>query len=212
MVFHAQFKNTILISLLGHAVIFALFNFSFGNPMAMLHYSSISFLGELFTGRSLKGKQENINLPLGNVFTKMSCAFLTHKNAAQSPLPENYYLKPAEFLLSNNKITFVDKTKPLTLLAHRKESVLTFHPVLPNYFTLYFNDRQTVHIELLFNIISESGKNSIMIKRKISSGNLDVDLLVMRYIGHYLFIQQPRLQPNTQKTIKIDLTTKNTGD
>jgi len=47
-----------------------------------------------------------------------------------------------------------------------------------------------------------------VIKRKISSGNLEVDLLTMRYIGHYLFIQQKRFTPNNWQTVKIDLSEK----
>lgn len=84
-----------------------------------------------------------------------------------------------------------------------------FYPRLPHYFNLYFRHRQAAHIELMFNISASATASSIIIKRKISSGNLEVDLLSIRYIGNYLFIEQSRFPHNTWQTVKIDLSTKN---
>jgi hypothetical protein len=94
---------------------------------------------------------------------------------------------------------------PLFVKPQQKESVLVFHPLLPYQLQLYFKDRQTVHIELMFNIISGRENKAIVVKRKISSGNLEADLLSLRYISHYLFIQRARFQPNNWQTVKIDL-------
>jgi len=44
----------------------------------------------------------------------------------------------------------------------------------------------------------------ISLRRKISSGNLEADLLSMRYIGHYLFIQQEGFASNVWQTVKIE--------
>jgi len=87
----------------------------------------------------------------------------------------------------------------------RKDSVIIFHPQLPYDFLLYFKDRQEVHIELLFKISRDLEDRSIVIKRKISSGNLEADLLAMRYIDHYLFLQQARLPLDSWRAVKIDL-------
>ena len=82
------------------------------------------------------------------------------------------------------------------------------HPLLPHDFALYFKDRQIAHVELEFNFVSSRQPAVAVIKRKISSGNLEVDLLSMRYIGHYLFIQQTKFAPNSWRTVKIDLSAK----
>jgi len=88
----------------------------------------------------------------------------------------------------------------------KKDSVITIHPLLPYGLQLYFRDRQSVHMELEFMIYTNrSAKKFIIIKRKISSGNLDADLLCSRYLGHYLFIQQERFATNIWQTVKIDL-------
>jgi hypothetical protein len=103
---------------------------------------------------------------------------------------------------------FIFQSAPPSLPIRKKEAVIMFYPQLPYNFLIYFQDRQLVHIELMYNIISRDSANSIIIKRKISSGNLEVDLLSMRYIGHYLFIQQDAFAPNIWQTVKIDLSTK----
>lgn len=104
------------------------------------------------------------------------------------------------------------REKPLILavsgfefsMPKRKESAIIFHPPLSYQLQVYFKDRQTVHIELMFNIIPGKERNSILVKRKISSGNLEVDLLSSRYISYYLFIQQARFQLNNWRAVKID--------
>jgi hypothetical protein len=91
-------------------------------------------------------------------------------------------------------------------------SVLTFHPLLPYELQLYFKDWEAVHIELMFNIVSEKGKDYIVVKRRISSGNLDADLLCSRYISHYLFIQRSGFAENKWQSVKIDLSKQEEGD
>jgi hypothetical protein len=82
------------------------------------------------------------------------------------------------------------------------------YPKLPHHFLIYFKDRQRVHIELMFNIMTKAMINTILIKRKVSSGNLEADLLSMRYMSHYLFIQQSKFIPDKWQTVKIDLWAK----
>ena len=84
-----------------------------------------------------------------------------------------------------------------------------FYPRLPPYFSLYFKDRQVAHMELMFKITSSLKNSSISIKRKISSGNLEADLLCMRYINHYLFVQQGIFTSGDWQAVKIELSAKN---
>lgn len=93
----------------------------------------------------------------------------------------------------------------ITSFVKSKKPSIIFHPLLPFSFNIYFQDRQVAHVELMFKIISCGIRNSLLVKRKISSGNLDVDLLSMRYIGHYLFIKQNDFIPSEWQTVKIDL-------
>jgi hypothetical protein len=83
-----------------------------------------------------------------------------------------------------------------------------FYPRLPEHFLLFFKDRQVVHIELMYNVAPRYKTNVITLKRKISSGNLEADLLSMRYIEHYLFIGQTKFVKNKWQTVKIDLSAK----
>ncbi len=82
---------------------------------------------------------------------------------------------------------------------------MMLYPRLPYDFSLYFRDRQAAHIELAFNIKTAGNREEVAIKRKISSGNLEADLLSMRYISHYLFIQKTRFAPGVWQSVKIDL-------
>jgi len=92
-----------------------------------------------------------------------------------------------------------------TFLKERNKYKRTFFfsPKLPHHFLLYFKDRTSVHIELDY-FLSEGG--IIETRRKISSGNLDADLLVWRYINHWLFLHRNQLPRNLWQTVKIDLT------
>lgn len=90
-------------------------------------------------------------------------------------------------------------------LPGRRESVFIFHPELPYRLDLYFKDRQEVHIELLVNVRPEGQGRPAAVRRRISSGNPEADLLSMRYISHYLFIQEQHFQPDTWHPVKIDL-------
>jgi len=86
-----------------------------------------------------------------------------------------------------------------------RESFVMIHPPLPYELQLYFKDRQSVHLELAFMVVPHRSKKFIVLKRVISSGNLDADLLCSRYLGHYLFIEQERFAVNAWQTVRIDL-------
>lgn len=204
----AYFRNTIIISLLGHITLFSLFSFSFGKIILKIEYAPLVFLGQILPKTDLSIYQNNIQHK-NRIFNKRpDTSLLDNVNSGvfSATVPN---LKPAVPIgFNKEKSSLLPAVAPLVYLHKRKESVIMFHPLLPYQLQLYFKDRQVVHIELMFNIISGREKNSILIKRRISSGNLEADLLSVRYIGHYLFIQQARFQANNWQTVKIDLSTE----
>ena len=204
------FKKTVFISLLGHITVFSIFSFSFGDRFFRADYTNVSFRGAILRSYDLISSHAFTRPDIKKLFLKRTdISTLDNKNRT-FPLISSYYLKPGVKLVFNqDKIIFRQKPAVTLPVTRRKESIIMFHPVLPYNFLLYFKDRQVVHIELMFNLISSGQTHSIVIKRKISSGNLEADLLSMRYISHYLFIQQARFLKNNWQTVKIELTPKN---
>lgn len=211
------FKKTIFISLLGHITVFSIFGFSFGNRIPNAEYARVYFWGQLL-------RNSQVNQPISREpallseqhFPAIAGSRLIF-SAMRDPVTnliterENDWLKKPPFTLAFNsgKEVFIEKPTNKVFSPRRKEQTIIFHPLLPYGFTLYFKDRQVAHVELMFKPVSAGIRNSILVKRKISSGNLEVDLLVLRYIGHYLFIQQPRILVNNWQIVKIDLSAKN---
>lgn len=229
-------KKTIFISLLGHITVFSIFGFSFGNRIPTVEYASVSFWGQFLhnsqvsqpitTGLGLRKSVSRYYLNAvrdntdSNNHTMVSNGTNTVLyNAVKPPFTlafnrEKEAFTPLETMWSQeeNKMSltgFIEKFKPPLLSSRRQEPTIIFHPLLPYGFTLYFKDRQVAHVELMFKMLPIGTGNSILIKRKISSGNLEVDLLTLRYIGHYLFIHKTCLFPNNWQTVKIDLSAKN---
>lgn len=195
-------RKTIFISLAGHLALFNIFNFSFGRMMLPADFAKVSSFGRILTERDLLAFRPQIR------FSKASILALDRVKQANgsAAAPSVTGLKPAiDFSFSPNKLPFFEKSASGPPARKEKETPLMFYPHLPYYFTLYFKDRQTVHIELLFKITSQS----VIVKRKISSGNLQADLLSMRYIQRYLFIQKAGLTQNKWESVKIDLSQKN---
>lgn len=203
------FKRAISISLLGHITLFSIFSFSFGGRIPKINSTGVDFLGSILPNSNLNRESFiNIQDTKKMILTKVSNILTLQKLSKRSTLISPKYLKPTVSLPFNkNKEMFMLKVKPSSFMQERKEPIIMFYPPLPRHFLLYFKDRQVVHIELMFNISGDRA-NSITIKRKTSSGNLEVDLLAMRYISHYLFIQRPRFPRNIWQTVKIDLQAK----
>lgn len=210
MTHHTVFKKTLVISLLGHITAFGIFGFSFGDRFLKANYIPVYFWGSILSNSDLNSKSINSYLSTRYKVSNMPIVLTHLKSKQECGLACPQYVKPLVYLAVNReKIAFVPKDKLVSSVSKRKEATITFHPYLPLHFLLYFRDRQKAHIEVMFNIVSSAKANNILLKRKISSGNLEADLLSMRYIGHYLFIQQARLVPNVWQTVKIDLSTKN---
>lgn len=203
--------RTLAISLAGHLTILGFFSLSFGSKIFPLKYASISFLGPILQDyhvipNDIKAAR-NFEIP----FLSRRLIHSELKRIRSHPEPaSDYYYKPQVYAVHFiEKHYFLEKPAVLPFLSARKEPVIIFHPLLPYSFSLYFKDRQVAHVELMFNIAGSGLHGAISLERKISSGNLEVDLLCKRYISHYLFIQHKRFTPNKWQSVKIDLSARN---
>jgi hypothetical protein len=199
-------RKAVCVSLLGHLALFSIFNLTFGRKMPSADYASVFFWGQVFLPSQLHKQRQNVSLSPGQRKDIISAL----PDAMGFLDPSVNYIKPQlSSALSFEKEIFIDRKNPDYFIPGKREQAIVFHPLLPHNFNLYFRDRQVAHVELAFNIISSGGRNSIVVKRKVSSGNLEVDLLTMRYIGYYLFIQQSRFPLNKWQTARIDLSARN---
>ena len=203
-------EQAIVISLLGHITLFSMFSLSFGPKIPEVNFARVCFWGAIFRSPDLMNNRNfDIGYKTGRLTGKSEISVLDKINR-ENLLGSRDYLKPPVSLTFNQeKIVFMRESMPISLMSGRQESAIMFYPRLPYHFALYFKDRQTVHIELAFAVISGDKRNSILVKRRVSSGNLEADLLSMRYISRYLFMQQRGFVPNKWQTVKIDLSTVN---
>jgi hypothetical protein len=219
MIFPLLFRKSLLFSVIGHLTIFSLFSFSFGRRLPSADISKIYFWGDFLRANQVtaplsaqfnltRNSINNIKL-IRDFFKPKAEAVKLPKIERESYVSPRGYIKPPLVRgFGAEKSILVRKTAPERFARRSSEPSIVFHPVLPYDFTLYFKDRQVAHVELMFKIVTSGTRNLIDIKRKISSGNPEVDLLTMRYISHYLFIQQTRFPANNWQTVKIDLSAK----
>jgi len=195
-------RKAVFISLLGHLTLFGLFNVSFGKRMPAAEFTSVSFWGQYLRASQLIPPIA-LSRP-SRIAAKPDTSILDKKG--QDSLSLTYHVKPAIAMpLNSEKEAYIEEPVAFPFSIRKSEPTVILHPLLPYSFMLYFRDRQSTHVELLFNISSSAEKKSINLKRKISSGNLEVDLLALRYISHYLFVQQANFTPNKWQSVKIDL-------
>lgn len=203
------FKKSMLISLAGHFAFFCIFSISFGAKLPSSDYALISFWGEVLEGKLLAPAE--ISGRIKEKVLSLRSSILPAPGQLNLPLPDaaGSFIKPVIVLPAiEEKIIAKEDFSGLARPLAKKDSFILFHPLLPYSFPLYFKDRQSAHVELLFNPVNGPSGRYILIKRKISSGNLEVDLLVMRYIENYLYIQQARFSQNSWQSVKIELSAK----
>ena len=204
------FRKTVLISFLGHLTLFSIFGFTFTNRSAALSNPDIYFLGGVLRNAKLTPAQINnlANMKQITAFRQQALSLSKRERGVSGTfLP---LIKPQVTVAFNeSKPDFAYEEMSWIKQPKLKEPVIIFHPSLPHDFSLYFSDRQVAHVELDFKINPKEGPEAVLIKRKISSGNLEVDLLSLRNIEHYLFIQESRFTPGKWQTVKIDLTGEN---
>jgi hypothetical protein len=222
MIFSGSFKKAIFVSMLSHALVFSVFSLSFIKKLPIADYSRVYFWGAILNKADLVARPLPKSRGFGaEVMRRVGILKLVNpaqtKKSGYGPGTEASVaafnsIKPnASEVFWGEKLGFipVPASPAPSLFPKKKQAPIMLYPQLPYNFLIYFQDRQTVHIELMFNIISKDSVSAIEVKRKISSGNLEADLLSLRYINHYLFIQRPAFAPNSWQTVKIDLSTKN---
>jgi len=195
-------RKSFLVSICGHLALFGFFSFSFGQVLSRADYPVISCPGSLLnnydlaTGPAIK-KSSGVNIP-----PQFAAAGV--KKIESSRQPALSAAKPSVKALAG-RVKKVFTAPRIGGFPLKKKPAIMFYPRLPDYFSVYFQDRQKVHIELLFNITAAAPENTLTIKRSISSGNLEADLLSMRHISNYLFIQKSSFTTHGWQPVKIDL-------
>ncbi|TBR15720.1 hypothetical protein EPO66_05605 [bacterium] len=200
-----RLHKTLFFSFLGHLAAFSIFSFSFGNRLMKVNYPQANFLGQVLDSRldlrhivtNIQGKHK-VNI-------EKEGYFVMQNNTYNKDVICGLYYKPLSYVSpAGNKLNVQKADNSYSLPPKRKQEVMLY-PELPYQFMLYFKDRQVVHIEVLFNNMLGNSFSPVVIKRGISSGNLEADLLCMRYLGHYLFIKAKSFKPNYWHRVKIDL-------
>jgi hypothetical protein len=200
-----ELRKTFFLVLLGHLVIFSLFSLSFGPGAFKVNYAEIASFGSILQNYDLIQQ----HLPERFKEVRLDIPQQLHQTFSQPQVPTQVYVKPqAEATFTVEKPVYIPNSQLFYSAKPKKESSIMFYPSLPYHFLLYFKDRHTVHIELEFKISSQQ-PNPIIIQRKISSGNLEADLLVMRHIEHYLFVHPASTTPDKWQSVEIDLSAAN---
>lgn len=202
------FKKSVIISCLWHLTVFSIFSVSSGSRFFRLNYAGVYFWGQVLNAYDFMHRPTPPSGTIKELFFKKPGTAFLDKNRKVIAV-SSYYLKPqVNLALIEEKKPYAQNINFTLKGLAKKESVVMFYPPLPYHLLLYFKDRQQVHIELMFNVVSGLKVNYIEIKRKISSGNLEVDLLTARYLSHYLFIRQMGFPVNSWQTVKIELSPK----
>lgn len=208
------FKKTISISIFAHIAVFSMFTVSLGPKIIKQNYPQVVFFGQVLNNNTnyLLSAAPNsiheatINLNNNSIFMQETNSLREKCNIGMILNPATYALKPNFMIeLDIKKASFKYSSQMVAPNVLRPNPAIIFHPILPFGFNIYFQDRQIAHVELMFKVISSGMRKAILVKRKVSSGNLDVDLLSSRYIEHYLFIKQNNFITGEWLTVKIDL-------
>ncbi len=194
-------RRTLLISLAGHLVLFGLFGISFGKKLPQISLPHVFFWGRYAPAQGVIDRRP---APGPVVDSWLIPGAGGSRDFSFGPAAPR---KPAAFPFIR-KENFREQESGPPPAPKRSEDSITLHPVLPYGLTLYFKDREVAHVELAFRIVPRGLRNPVEITRKISSGNLDADLVTMRHMTHFLFIQQRSFAPNTWQGVKIDLSTR----
>jgi len=204
----SSLKKTLFFSFAGHLACFGFLGFSFGHSLPRISLNDAFYWGTFRRpGLSVTGYPYTRDNPLGAVFLEArGKGMLRHANAVNFTVPEGHAKPPSvpEPGLTKSHVSLQASTP---LPAARKKQPVMFYPRLPYQVSLYFKDRQVVHIELMFNVVPEGRAGDIFIKRKVSSGNLEADLLSMRYISRYLSVQRMGFTPGSWQSVAIELST-----
>lgn len=206
-------KYAFIVSISAHLAAFSLFSLSSG-PRVFKNESRVNFWGQLLSMREASHSLGPATAPAAAILSADK-GFIPRQNILTNSYPflnpDKLSLKPAADL----NPSFLNKTgyypvfegngfEPL----RTEEKGVIFYPSLPSNFALYFRDRQSAHVELSFSFEKNSSAYQLLIKRKISSGNLEADLLISRYIKRYLYMQEGLALNEGWQTVKVELSVK----
>lgn len=192
----------ISISAAGHVaalICLSFLRFSFSPPAPALSFKPVIFAGSIPYG-----------FPQGNAGSVIPARIAGPETGALLPSGSMPLSVPDVYIKPGAAVSIISVREPVKSLPisagsiPRPEPVLMMHPLLPHQFGLYFKDLQEVRIELQFFIARGDARNLVSLRRKISSGNPEADLLSMRHIGHYLYIQQARFAKDSWQDVKIE--------
>lgn len=195
----------LILSMLGHAAVLVLVAFTFPQQPGSPVPQRMIFAGEVWQGAvpALKPQRPAIAVE-GRLAGAQKRVLASGGEDMFADMRRYAWIKPAA-LISAVAAKSIPAGSELVSKPVYRDPVLILHPSLPAQLELYFKDRQEVHIELLFNISPDDQGGSLELKRRVSSGNLQADLLSKRYLSHYLFIQRARFAPGQWLPVKIDL-------
>ncbi len=214
-------KNALSFSLFVHLSVFSLLAFSFVRP-PLPRALSVRFLGRILPDFELKesagtGSYTARQGPASDFLRSISLKLMDRSVAGRkyrehTRIMAAYVLKPLYFVDTGSVKQDHAFSESLEYFVRQKARppVFVFHPILPSSFRLYFKDRQTAHVELAFNMLTVSESMMLpVVKRKVSSGNLEADLLCKRYILNYLFAHREAFKASEWQTVKIELSEGN---
>lgn len=203
--------KSIALSFLGHLTVLSIFVVSFGEMVPSREGTNVNFWGGMLDRYDFLAKDypasafTDKRLLDSSVFLEEQLSSEVSSEAGPGVMAV-YSSKPSvsTFLCPDAKLLYQQPPATLPVSLEKKDVSVVFHPVLPYHFMLYFKDRQVVNIELVYKVIWHGRNSFVAVERKTSSGNLEVDLLSMRHINHYLFIQRDRLEPDSWQKVKIE--------
>ena len=208
MFFSQTLKRFVILSLGLHFIIFSIFGLTFGKRYKKLNFNEVYFLGDLLKSHDFLPPANSVKNLINEIFSSP----LVHKVKI---IPEDTKERVWQDVLKKPAVNFaLEKALPKIpvyagkelLSLEKKDSFVMFYPALPGKFNLYFKGRQTAHIELTFAYnLNNAWRREIFVKRIISSGNLEADLLSMRYLKRYLIMQQHGSTNQNWQKVKIDL-------
>ncbi|MGD9015039.1 MAG: hypothetical protein PVI33_03340 [Candidatus Omnitrophota bacterium] len=193
----------IFISLICHIFCFNNLELTFGNHPAErgIEFSKVSFLGAIFEeedyyAQSALKADYPIDILSVRFFNDMLNTESLPRHQIRVDSKDRYPVN-----LINKKTAYFEEVPAPSV--NRQPSGIMFYPKIPYHFLIYFKDRQIAHMEVAF-YISPKGK-ILSLHRKISSGNPEVDLLIMRNLTHFLNLVKSNFALDSWQTVKIDL-------
>jgi len=192
------FNFAVTLSVFGHLLGIFLFQPAFNDKN--INIFNVYFLGSLFSAQEISSFK-NTPVVISNPIYLNSRLFApyrsSYENAFWALVPERSNFDFRFSSLSKEVYPFI----PFSL--EKEPSSFMFYPYLPYSFLLYFKDRQKVNLEFLFYL--SAGLRQNFLKRKVSSGNLEVDLLVLRHLQESLWLIKEYFPADSYQSIKIEL-------